>query len=154
MLMADTTRERTLAYLECHHVMTLATSGADGPWAAAVFYVNDAFDLYFLSATSTRHMVNLQRDPRVAATIQEDYRKWSDIRGIQIAGNVRQIEDGEQADVIQRYQQKFPIVGDDAPEDIARAMARIAWWKLTAERVYFIDNSRGLGHRDQVPLPG
>ena len=26
-------------YLARHHVMTLATQGGDGPWAAAVFYV-------------------------------------------------------------------------------------------------------------------
>ena len=32
--------EKTLAYLREHNVMTLATSGPQGLWAAAVFYVN------------------------------------------------------------------------------------------------------------------
>ena len=37
-------------YLAQHHVMTLATQGGDGPWAAAVFYVRDGDDLIFLSS--------------------------------------------------------------------------------------------------------
>ena len=28
-------------YLGGHHVMTLATCGPEGPWAAAVFYASD-----------------------------------------------------------------------------------------------------------------
>ncbi|APR05899.1 hypothetical protein [Thauera chlorobenzoica] len=46
-MQADSTQE-PLTYLQRHHVMTLATHGAGGPWAAAVFYVNDGADLYFL----------------------------------------------------------------------------------------------------------
>jgi uncharacterized protein YhbP (UPF0306 family) len=150
--MTDILREQALAYLESHNVVTLATHGVQGPWAAALCYVSDGFNLYFLSAATTRHIVNLKTQPQVAATIQEDYTQWTDIRGIQLEGIARPVADGEQATVIHRYQQKFPIVGEDAPKEIARAMAKITWWKLTPERIYFIDNSRGLGHRDEVPL--
>lgn len=38
------------SYLEQHRVMTLATCGPDGPWAAAVFYVSVGSTLYFLSS--------------------------------------------------------------------------------------------------------
>ena len=150
--MTEVLREQTLAYLESHNVLTLATCGPQGPWAAALFYVSRDFDLYFLSAPSTRHIVNLMIQPQTAATIQEDYDQWSHIRGIQLEGTARPVADDERPEVIQRYQRKFPIVGENAPEEIARAMAKTTWWKLTAERVYFIDNSRGLGHRDEVPL--
>ena len=150
--MTDILREQALAYLENHNVVTLATHGVQGPWAAALFYVSDNFNLYFLSAPTTRHVVNLRTQPRVAATIQEDYKQWTDIRGIQLEGIARPVADDQQAQVIQRYQEKFPMVGEKAPEEIARAMAQITWWKLTPQRVYFIDNSRGLGHRDEVSL--
>ena len=150
--MTDTLREQALAYLESHNVVTLATHGVQGPWAAALFYVSDGFNLYFLSAATTRHIVNLKTQPQVAATIQEDYTRWTDIRGIQLEGIARPVAVDEQAKVIGWYQQKFPIVGEQAPEEIARAMAKITWWRLTPERVYFIDNSRGLGHRDEVSL--
>ena len=33
------------AYLAGHHVMTLATHGPEGPWAAAVFYAWTGRDL-------------------------------------------------------------------------------------------------------------
>lgn len=32
-------------YLQTHNVMTLATTGPEDLWAAAVFYVNDGFPL-------------------------------------------------------------------------------------------------------------
>ena len=35
-------------------VMTLATGGDQGPWAAALFYVHEGFTLYFLSSPAIR----------------------------------------------------------------------------------------------------
>lgn len=66
--MKQSLKEKALAYLESHNVMTLATHGPEGLWAAAVFCVSDDFKLYFLSAPTTRHGRNLTENPRVAAT--------------------------------------------------------------------------------------
>jgi uncharacterized protein YhbP (UPF0306 family) len=84
--------QQAAAYLAGHHVMTLATQGADGPWAAAVFYASDGASLIFLSAPNTRHCRNLAQDARCAVTIQEDYREWSLIKGIQLEGRVVELE--------------------------------------------------------------
>ena len=43
------------SYLEQHRVMTLATCGPDGPWAAAVFYVSVGSTLYFLAWGAVLH---------------------------------------------------------------------------------------------------
>jgi len=147
-------REKTLAYLSDRNVMTLATTGPQGLWAAAVFYVNDGFTLYFLSAPTSRHSLNIEAQPTVSAAIQEDYKDWREIKGIQLEGEARRIEGAEQAAAIARYGLKFPIVGNlaTAPAEIVKAMSRIAWYKVTPTRLYFIDNSLGLGHRDEVPL--
>jgi uncharacterized protein YhbP (UPF0306 family) len=147
-------RDKALSYLRDHNVMTLATTGAQGLWAAAVFYVNDGFAFYFLSAPGSRHSLNVDSQPAVAATIQEDYRDWRAIKGIQLEGRARRIEGTEQAAVVVRYGAKFPIVGNlaHAPTEIIQAMTHIAWYKLTPTRLYFIDNSLGLGHRDEIPL--
>lgn len=152
--MSNSLRKKTLAYLADHNVMTLATSGPEGLWAAAVFYVNDGFTLYFLSAPTTRHSQNIAAQPKIAATIQEDYKDWPEIKGIQLEGKAQQIKGREQAAAIVRYGQKFPIVGNltKAPAEIARAMSKIGWYKVVPERLYFIDNSLGLGHRDEVVL--
>lgn len=153
--MSDSLTEKALAYLREHHVMTLATTGPEGAWAAAVFYVNDGFNLHFLSAPTSRHSLNLEANPGVAAAIQEDYRDWRKVKGIQLEGQARRIEGAEQAAAALRYGLKFPVVGDlaQAPVEIVEAMSRIIWYRLTPRRLYFIDNSLGLGHRDEVPLP-
>jgi hypothetical protein len=31
-------------------------------------------------------------------------------------------------------------------------MSKIAWYKVIVERLYLIDNSLGMGHRDEVPI--
>ena len=92
--------------------------------------------------------------PRVAGTIQADYRDWPDIMGVQLEGEVRCISGREQAAALARYGLKFPVVGDlaGAPATVVRAMSRIAWYKITPDRLYLIDNSLGFGHRDEVPL--
>jgi uncharacterized protein YhbP (UPF0306 family) len=147
-------RDKALAYLHDHNVMTLATTGPHGLWAAAVFYVNDGFTLYFLSAPSSRHSLNIEAQATVSGTIQEDYKDWREIQGVQLEGEARRIEGSEQAVAIARYGLKFPIVGNlaSAPTEIVKALSRTVWFKVVLTRLYFIDNTLGLGHRDEVPL--
>jgi uncharacterized protein YhbP (UPF0306 family) len=89
-----------------------------------------------------------------AATIQEDYEDWPEIKGIQLEGKVYRVEGKERAAAITRYGVKFPVIGNlaQAPAQIVKAMSKIAWYKVIPERIYFIDNSLGLGHRDEVLL--
>jgi uncharacterized protein YhbP (UPF0306 family) len=147
-------RSEALAYLRNHNVMTLATTGELELWAAAVFYVNDGFILYFLSAPTTRHSQNIALHPGIAATIQEDYQDWSTIKGIQLEGKATQISGAERARAIARYGLKFPIAGrlDRAPAEIVKAMSKIAWYKVVPDRLYYIDNSCGLGYRGEITL--
>ncbi len=144
-------RELALAYLATHQVMTLATTGPQGVWAAAVFYVNDGFDLMFLSAGHTRHAQNITAVPHVAATIQEDYRDWQQIQGIQLEGKVALLTDVSRETAITRYQHKYPFLAQ-AEATMQAALAKVNWYVLRPDRLYFIDNSLGLGHRDEVAL--
>ena len=144
-----TAEANALVYLAEHHVLTLATQGPDGVWAAAVFYVNDGFDLYFLSAGHTRHGRNLAQNPVAAATIQADYHDWPSIRGIQLEGEVVQLHGAERDGAIHLYQEKYPFVSPDNPA-LGPALAKVNWYRLRPRRFYFIDNSLGLGHRDEI----
>ncbi|MEI6206853.1 MAG: pyridoxamine 5'-phosphate oxidase family protein [Desulfuromonadales bacterium] len=142
------------SYLHNHNVATLAT-GIDGDvWAAAVFYVNEGFTLYFLSSPTSRHILNLAKSPRVALTVQEDYSDWLKIKGVQMEGIAKEISGIEEKHAIKMYGEKFPVVGlpGKAPLSIVSALSRICWYKLLPHRIYFIDNSRGLGHREEVFL--
>jgi len=147
-------RRRVEDYLRAHHVATLATTGADGPWAAAVFYANDGCTLYFLSAPTTRHCRNLEQDARVAATVQADYRDWPEIKGVQMEGRVSLLDGADEARARWLYAEKFPIVGKlgEAPAAIVKALAKVRWYRLAPTRLYFIDNAAGFGRRDELEL--
>jgi uncharacterized protein YhbP (UPF0306 family) len=144
-------RQLSLNYLAGHQVMTLATRGPEGLWAAAVFYANLDFELYFLSAGHTRHAKNITAEPRVAATIQEDYKDWPAIQGIQMEGVVRLLQGTERDEAIAHYTVKYPFIAQ-ADEQIQRGLARVNWYCLRPDLFYLIDNSKGLGHRDQIML--
>lgn len=144
--------EAALAYLSDHHVLTLATQGPQGLWAAAVFYANDGFRLYFLSAGHTRHAQNIAAAGRVAGTVQEDYRDWPAIRGIQLEGTARRLAGDERDAAIALYRRKYPFLAAPAPP-LAAALAKVNWYGLLPERLFFVDNTRGFGHRDEIPLP-
>ncbi len=142
------------AYLASHNVMTLATHGDDGPWAAAVFYAWHDGSLIFLSAPTTRHARHLAADPRCAATIQDDTGDWKAVRGIQIEGRVECLDGEAAAQARARYGGKFPLVAPLAtlPPAIAAALAKVRWYRLVPARVGFIDNAKGFGHRDDFDL--
>jgi uncharacterized protein YhbP (UPF0306 family) len=145
---------RVQTYLCDHQVATLATRSDDDLWAAAVFYVNDGFTLYFLSAPTSRHCLNLASNSRVAVTIQEDYVDWQEIKGVQIEGVACEISGAEEGKARRLYGEKFPIVGklSLAPAAIVKALAKVRWYKVVPNRLYFIDNSVNMGHRDEVNL--
>ncbi len=137
-------------YLAQHHVMTLATQGGDGPWAAAVFYALHGDDLIFLSSPKTRHCIDLAHDARCAATIQSQPEDWRAIQGIQIEGRVEELR-GEELDRARDvYAKRFPFVRPaDASAAIVAALARVRWYRLRIARLWFIDNARGFGDRRQ-----
>ena len=152
--MPEALRQRVAAYLREHHIMTLATHGSEGIWAAAVFYVDDGQNLFFLSSPTSRHCRNLATSPRVSATIQKDYADWPDIKGVQLEGIAREIRGPEEQRARRLYGEKFPIVRAlaRAPAALVEAMDKVRWYEVAPDGLYFIDNSAGFGHRDAIDL--
>lgn len=149
--LTNTDRQQALHYLQTHQVMTLATMGEDGVWATAVFYANQDFNLYFLSAEHTRHVQNLNSQPHIAATIQEDYRDWQNIKGIQLEGFVEQLSGSEKIKTITKYTEKFLFLANPNTK-ITAALTKVNWYQLTPTHLYFIDNSKGFGYRTEIEL--
>lgn len=146
---------RVKDYLARHHVMTIATQGDAGPWAAAVFYVHDGEGFVFLSAPSTRHCRDLARDARCAATIHDECEEWSAIKGIQLEGRVEELQGEAEVLARKRYAERFPVARglDSAAAPILKALAKVRWYRLVPERLRFIDNSLGFGHREEFGEP-
>lgn len=145
-------RGRVLAYLRECRVMTLATHGTEGLWAAAVFYASDGFTLHFLSSPASRHCRNLAASAHVCATIQRDYDDWPQIKGIQLEGTASELRGDAMTRARRLYGEKFPLVRRlaGAPAALAAAMDKVRWYAVVPDRVYFIDNSVGFGHRDEL----
>ncbi|HEY0878462.1 MAG TPA: pyridoxamine 5'-phosphate oxidase family protein [Zeimonas sp.] len=156
----DTTpdaRDRIRALIASNRVMTLASTGAGGPWVAPVFYA-ERFEadtrpwLVFVSSPSSRHVAELAADPRAAAAIHGDASDWRTLRGVQIAGRVQALEGDALHTARGAYATKFPQIGDpaQAPEAIARAFARVRWFALRAERIFLTDNAVSFGSREEI----
>src|SRR5581483_5591521 len=104
-------RAHALAYLAAHNTVSLATTGEDGIWATTVFYANADFVLYFLSEPKTQHVQNILVQPAIAATVNEDYQDWRQIKGIQMAATCREVTGKvELARALAIYLKKYPFV--------------------------------------------
>jgi len=147
-------RPRIEAFLQAHHVMSLATAGPQGPWSAAVFYASEGVTLYFLSASASRHSRDIASSGRAAATIHQDVGDWREIHGLQLEGEATRLSGGERAAALARYGIKFPLVANlaAAPKQIAAALARVQWYRLSPRRIRLVDNSLGFGHREELDL--
>lgn len=151
--MTDERRSPALRYLETHNTLTLATIGPDGPWAAALFYVNDGFSLYWLSDPRARHSRNIARNPHVAVTVNEDYRDWRRIQGVQMEGTAEQVGTIRgAAGPMRLYAAKYPFLKNwrEPPLVLAGALRSARVYRFTPTRVLFIDNTRALGHRVEI----
>ena len=149
-----------LAYLAAHNTVSLATVADGQPWAATVFYVNVGTDLYFLSEPKTRHCTNILANGLVAGTINEDYRDWQQIKGIQLEGRASEVRGKiELARALAAYLGKYPFVKQFLSPgqllhgvQIAGKTFDIRLWRLRPERLYYLDNARGFSARQELPL--
>ena len=145
---------RILAFLDEHHVMSLATCGGEGPHAANVFYVRDGLALLWVSDPMSRHSVELAADPRVAATVAPDCSDMDDVRGVQISGHAQALAGESQHMHAHRLlEARYPCVkrllsAGSSPD----LLAEMQFYRLEPERMTLIDNSRGFGHKEQIHL--
>jgi uncharacterized protein YhbP (UPF0306 family) len=150
-------KRQILDYLQAHNTMTLATCAGDVPWAATVFYASEGLQLYFFSSPDARHSVNLSANSRVAVTVQEDYRDWRAIQGIQLEGKVMPV-DGiiEKAQAMAVYARKYADVirlfTDPSSGVFHKAFLKVKFYRVAPERVFFIDNAQGFGKRQELEL--
>ena len=168
-------KEPVLNYLKEHCTMTIATAEGETPWAAAVFYANDGFTLYFLSDPQSRHSIDIAVNPAVGITVHEDYHDWRKIKGIQMEGRAGLVaSEEEMTTAVSTYMDKYPFTAPylklmSTPfPSIARQLDKllsklpfapglpttfnVKFYKVTATRVRFIDNEQGFSHKEEFTL--
>jgi len=153
--MTTETAMRVAAFLDAHHVVSLATCGPDGPHAASVLYARDGFALLWISDPTSRHSTDVEADARVAATVAPDYADIDDIRGVQISGYACAVTGAShRANARRLLEARYPCVkqlSHGAPA-LREAYARGEFYRLDPCRVVLIDNGRGFGHKETLDL--
>jgi len=140
---------RITAFLDTHHVMSLATCG---PHAANLFYARDGLSLLWVSDPQTRHSVALESNPHVSATVAPDYRDFDEIRGVQISGDAHRIADAsERARARGLLEARYPFLQrlSDRPH-VKQAYESAELYRLVPREIVIIDNTRGFGHKDTL----
>jgi uncharacterized protein len=76
--------KRIIRFLHKHHVFTLATCSKNEPWVCSCFYVylEEENCIVFTSGAETRHVSELEHQPRVAGAIALETMIVGRIQGI------------------------------------------------------------------------
>lgn len=148
--MDQTLRNKILALLGEHRIMTIATLRPDGwPQATTVGYAYDGLTLYFLCGRDSQKAANLACDDRVSLTIDHDTDQVMEIAGLSMAAHARLVDDRAEAEraiglLMARYpeQKSFPLPMP-SPDEV-----RI--FRVTPMVISVLDYSKGFAHTDLV----
>jgi uncharacterized protein YhbP (UPF0306 family) len=148
------TAGRIAVFLDAHHVMSLATCGPDGAHATNLFYARDEFSLVWVSDPQTRHSLALARNARVSATVAPDCRDFHDICGVQISGTAHRIDETAARDCARTLlETRYPFLQRLADHPaVERTYQAAEVYRLVADRIVMVDNTRGFGHKDVLEL--
>src|SRR6185369_9215470 len=99
--MDEALRQKILALLDAHRIMTVATLRPDGwPQATTVGYVNEGMKLWFLCGLESQKARNLARDDRVSITIDHDTPDIMAITGLSMAARAHRVTDRAEAEKV------------------------------------------------------
>lgn len=145
-------KQKILALLDQHRIMTVATLRPDGwPQATTVGYVNDGLTLYFLCGLESQKARNLARDDRLSLTIDHDTADLMAITGLSMAAHAQAVTDRAEAEKVLRM---LPLKYSDAPP-LPMTMPtpdQVRLFRVTPTVISVLDYSKGFGHTDLVTL--
>lgn len=148
--MDEEIRQKILAIMDRHRIMTIATLRPDGwPQATTVGYANDGFTLYFLCGQQSQKAANLARDDRVSLTIDHDTPQVMEITGLSMAAHARLVVDPAEAEkALRLLMLKYPKQAS-LPLPMPAA-ADVSIFRVTPAIISLLDYSKGFGHTDLV----
>ncbi len=148
--MAEQAAKDMNRYLSEHAHMTLATVSASGtPMAHDVSYVSVGSTVYFSTDSKTRKAANIAENRNVAFTVSEQYSDFSQIQGVQMAGEAEAVTDEEKVQkVMSLFIEKFPFMAEmtSNPEMDFRV------FEIKPKEGWWIDNRKGFGNREWLTL--
>ena len=150
-------RNKISGYLESKHTLSLSTCDDNIPWACSVLYVSDKYlQIYFLTDPATLHGQQLAAGP-IAATINENCKRWDEIKGIQLVGTTAIVTGPERENGLSLYLEKFPDVRqtlqsprNDSEKLIAEKLKATPLYRISIDWIRLIDNSEAFGAKIEL----
>jgi uncharacterized protein YhbP (UPF0306 family) len=137
--------------------MALATESQGVPWVSILFYASYGLDLYFMGLPEKRFVRNIAANPRVAVAIVDAEGGLSRSKGLQIEGVVEPVTGARErlrarAVFLRKLARSGcgPLLGGQATEESLRAFRDAQLYRVRTQRLWFTDNSKGLGHRVEL----
>jgi uncharacterized protein YhbP (UPF0306 family) len=138
----DEIRREIGEYLERHNVGTIAVADGDNPGAHTVYYVSRGLRVCFETDQGSQKIAVLQANPKVSLAVDEDYKDWRDIKGVQLFGKARVLSVGKSDAWKEAYLRKFPQV-----RDYGGIPSHHVFVEIIPEKVYFLDFTKKFGHK-------
>jgi len=124
----------------------VATVDADGsPHVVPLWFVWPEEAIYLSTRQDGRTWANVERDPRVAVTIDLG-RSWVEIAGIEIRGRAEPLpaEHASMRKPISAWHEKYrPLLAGDGFFRFAEEIARLGFLRVVPDRVEAWDHARG-----------
>ncbi|TCS39400.1 nitroimidazol reductase NimA-like FMN-containing flavoprotein (pyridoxamine 5'-phosphate oxidase superfamily) [Paucimonas lemoignei] len=131
--------------------LTLATIRPDGyPQATTVSFAFDGLNVYVGIGRTSQKVQNIRQNNKVSLTINNDYKDWSQIRGVSIGGVAEILSDPQDiqraiACLIARFPQAMEWA-ETGQQD------QVAFLKISPQVVSILDYSKGFGHTELVKV--
>jgi nitroimidazol reductase NimA-like FMN-containing flavoprotein (pyridoxamine 5'-phosphate oxidase superfamily) len=148
--MDDALRQRILALLDEHRIMTVATLRPDGwPQATTVGYASEGLTIYFLCGLESQKAANLARDNRLSLTIDHDTPQVMEIAGLSMAARAQPVTDPMEAEkAIGLLMRRYPEQASFTLPMPKPADVRI--FRVTPVVISVLDYNKGFAHTDLV----
>ena len=127
--------ERFVRFLRRHHVLTLATVAEGVPYCSNAFYCYDKERnlLVFSSDLATRHAQEMERNPRIAASVVLETKIVGRVQGLQLCGTAARADETAR----RAYLKRFPYA----------ALAELTLWAIRPDYMKLTDNTLGFGKK-------
>jgi general stress protein 26 len=131
--------------------MTIATLRPDGyPQATTVTFVNDGLTLYFMTTEKSQKVQNIDKNNKVALTINRAYTDWNQIEGLSMGGTANFVSDPEEVERIGHLMfKKHPDLASFIPAYDGNELAYI---RVNPKIITVLDYKKGFGHAEHVEV--
>lgn len=124
-------------FLAAHELLTLATASSSGePHAAPVFYATDGTTVYFSLNANSQSYKNIKENGRASVAVgdaPDAGEDWKAAKGIQITGDVTDIEGDEEREAGQKVAARYSYLDD--------VFSGGDFFRLDPTEVHYVDNS-------------